>query len=157
MQQYRHKFAITIGASGVVVCIVIVIVIFLAVRWPFTRERIIQGLERMVDSDVRCSRYRLTFLPSPGCDLENVSFVTGEHHAGAGSASGDPCHLAKLLMLQHNLSRVRIDGLRVHLAMPLPPPVDHGRPSTDPSHPKSMLTVRCSRSNEMVLRTILCG
>ena len=126
MQQYRHKFAIAIGASVVVVCIVIVI--FLAVRWPFTEQRIIQGLDRMVDSDIRCSRHRLIFLPSPGCDLENVSVVRGSTTLAQVRHLEIRATWPSLLMLQHNLSCVRIDGLRVHLAMPLPPPVDHGRP-----------------------------
>jgi hypothetical protein len=126
VQKNSRKLAVAIGVSVAIVCVAAGVL--LAVRWPFTENRMVQGLQRMLDSDVRCGRYRMTFFPSPGGDLENVSIVRGRATLAQVRHLEIRSTWPNLLTLTHRLSRVRIEGLSVHIARPLPSPVDHGPP-----------------------------
>src|SRR6201982_2309881 len=48
--------------------------VFLALRWPFTQQRIVQSLQETFPATVTFQNFRPTYFPHPGCVAEGVSF-----------------------------------------------------------------------------------
>lgn len=107
--------------------------IFLAKRWPFTRERVAESLGRATLSKVKIGHLRETFFPHPGCIAEDVTV----------SRDGAPplATIKKLtiegswtavLTLTHRAKQVRAESLRLSIPTHVPPPVpvDSKRPET---------------------------
>jgi hypothetical protein len=46
---------------------------FLALRWPFTQQRIVQSLQKTFPATVTFQNFRPTYFPHPGCVAEGVS------------------------------------------------------------------------------------
>jgi hypothetical protein len=46
----------------------------LAVKWPFTRERVIRQLQQATATTVQMGRFRAVYFPHPGCVAEQVTF-----------------------------------------------------------------------------------
>jgi hypothetical protein len=90
-------------------------VAFLAWRWPFSREAVLQDLEVASLSKVEVGAFHGTYFPRPGCVLERVTF---QHNPKAGSA---PLITVQRLWIEGTFSglftkhvrRIRAQGLRV--------------------------------------------
>jgi hypothetical protein len=105
---------------ALVSCAGVALVLF--IRWPFTEQRVIAGLQRATGSDVQVVRFRKDFLPRPGCTIENVT---------VSRASAQPIARAQkliirtswwtLLSFKKRVSHLRIEQLNVLIPVNLPP------------------------------------
>ena len=62
-----------IAATAAVIIVGIPLVILL-VRWPFTQARMRQSLGESVSGSITFTKFRITYVPFPGCVAENVVF-----------------------------------------------------------------------------------
>ena len=101
-------------AGGLLLVSLAGIALFLALRWPFTEQRIVAALERATGSDVQVGRFRTDLLPQPGCTAENLT---------VSRASENPIARAErltirttwwtLLTFQKRVSQLRIEQHRL--------------------------------------------
>lgn len=90
-------------------------VAFLAWRWPFSREAVVQDLEEASLSKVDVGAFHGTYFPRPGCVLERVIF---QHNPKEGSP---PLITVQRLRIESGFSglftkhvrRIRAEGLRI--------------------------------------------
>jgi len=90
-------------------------VIFLAWRWPFTREAVLKDLEDASMSKVDIGAFHGTYFPRPGCVLEHLTF---QHNPEAGSP---PLITVQRLRVESGFSglftkhvrRIRVEGLHI--------------------------------------------
>ena len=66
-----RRIAVFVG-SGVVLAILVGIII-LRLKWPFSRQELTESVQEIVPGDVQMERFRSTFFPHPGCVAENVT------------------------------------------------------------------------------------
>lgn len=77
-QQHKHKLLgnhfrwVVIAATAAV--IVGIAFVILLLRWPFTQARMTQSLEESVSGSLTFTKFRVTYVPFPGCVAENVVF-----------------------------------------------------------------------------------
>jgi hypothetical protein len=64
------------------VVVFLVTTVFLALRWPLSREAVLNELEDESQSRVNIGGFHGTYFPRPGCVLEHVTF---EHNPKSGS------------------------------------------------------------------------
>lgn len=78
-QQHKHRLLghhfrwVVIAATAAVIIVGIAFVILL-LRWPFTQTRMRQSLGESVSGSVTFTKFRITYVPFPGCVAENVVF-----------------------------------------------------------------------------------
>ena len=113
----RFHWAIWVAAAFVaIICIVVIAV---AIKSPFTQERVAQGLENAVRAKVTFGKFRMVYFPNPGCVAEDVTF------AGAADTGEAPpavtiqkleieARYADLIVRPGYIARVVLNGLRVH-------------------------------------------
>jgi hypothetical protein len=113
----RFHWAIWVAAAFVaIICIVVIAV---AIKSPFTQERVAQGLENAVRAKVTFGKFRMVYFPDPGCVAEDVTF------AGAADTGEAPpavtiqkleieARYADLIVRPGYIARVVLNGLRVH-------------------------------------------
>ena len=98
-----------------ILALVLVAAVFLAWRWPFRREAVIQDLEEATSSKVTVGAFHGTYFPRPGCVLEQVTF---QHNSQPRSAPLITVQRLRVegsffgLFTQH-LRRIRAEGLRL--------------------------------------------
>lgn len=102
-----------VAAAVLLVAIVILAIVFY-LKWPFTRNAIVQDLQQEAGSQVNVGSFRETFFPHPGAIAKQVTFsrdghavITIESLTLVGSYPG---------LLTHHLSTVRADGMNVLVA-----------------------------------------
>ena len=78
--QKSRKFAVP--AVAAVTLIFLAALIFLALRWPFSRAAVVKELEEESFSRVEVGAFHGTYFPRPGCVLEHVVF---QHNPKAGT------------------------------------------------------------------------
>jgi len=91
--QKSRKLAVPIVAALVIVFFLAFI--FLALRWPFSRNAVVKEMEDESFSKVAVGAFHGTYFPRPGCVLEHVVF---QHNPKAGTPP---------LM---TIERIRIEG-----------------------------------------------
>ena len=69
-----HHFRWVVIAATTAVIIVGIAFVILLLRWPFTQARIAQSLGESVSGSVTFTKFRITYVPFPGCVAENVAF-----------------------------------------------------------------------------------
>lgn len=78
-QQHRHRLLghhfrwVVIAATAAIIVVGIAVVILL-LRWPFTQARMAQALGDSLSGSVSFAKFRITYVPFPGCVAENVVF-----------------------------------------------------------------------------------
>ncbi len=78
-QQHKHRLLghhfrwVVVAATAAVIIVGIAFVILL-LRWPFTQARIRQSLGESVSGSITFTKFRVTYVPFPGCVAENVVF-----------------------------------------------------------------------------------
>lgn len=78
-EQHKHRLLghhfrwVVIAATAAVIIVGIAFVILL-LRWPFTQARIRQSLGESVSGSITFTKFRITYVPFPGCVAENVVF-----------------------------------------------------------------------------------
>jgi len=69
-----HHFRwVVIGAVAATIVVGIAFIILL-LRWPFTQARMRQSLGESVSGSITFTKFRVTYVPFPGCVAENVVF-----------------------------------------------------------------------------------
>ncbi|MGE5725001.1 MAG: hypothetical protein ACM34G_07495, partial [Acidobacteriota bacterium] len=58
----------------VLAVIVAVAAVLLALKWPFTRERVTQRLQEATATTVQMAGFKAEYFPHPGCVAEQVTF-----------------------------------------------------------------------------------
>lgn len=104
-----------IPAALATLVLLLVAVVFLAWRWPFSREAVLKDLEEASLSKVEVGAFHETYFPRPGCVLERVVF---QHNPKAGSA---PLITIERLRIEGTFSglfnrhvrSIRAEGLRI--------------------------------------------
>jgi AsmA-like C-terminal region len=115
-----------IAAAIVLLAIFLAAVILLALKWPFTRQRVSHDLEKALGARVQIAGFHQTFFP-PGCIAEGVTLrasrgkavVSIQRLEVAGSYGG---------MLHHFVPLIQATGARVTM-----PPLNGGSSGFSPS------------------------
>lgn len=71
----------TLVVAGVLAIVAGAIALIYTRLSPFSEKSVSEDLSEVSDSTVRIGRYRQTFLPTPGCVLEDVEFRHGPDHS----------------------------------------------------------------------------
>ena len=124
--QASHKPRRRTIAIAVLLCLLAAETVFLAVKWPFTRERIATSLSGFTSSKVQIGRFESTFFPHPGCVLHDVSVERASQKLAVARDLTIVGSWAALLTLQHYVSRIDIRDAQVTLPSPIPPPEESG-------------------------------
>jgi hypothetical protein len=108
-----HKFILPAGLS--IAVIIVLGVLFLVWRWPFTRDAVLTDLEQASMSKVSIVAFHGTYFPRPGCVLDRVTF---QHNPKTGSPPLITIEKLRIesgfagLFAKH-VQRIRAEGLRV--------------------------------------------
>src|SRR3984893_13160416 len=97
------------------VVIFLAAIVFLAWRWPFSREAVLKDLKDASLSKVDVGAFHGTYIPRPGCILEHVTF---QHNPKAGTP---PLITVERLRIEGSFSglftkrvrRIRAEGMRI--------------------------------------------
>ena len=60
--------------AAVGLALIVLGVVFLWARWPFSQKQVVHRLEEASQSKVRFAGFHGTYFPRPGCVLEQVTF-----------------------------------------------------------------------------------
>ncbi|HWG58940.1 MAG TPA: AsmA-like C-terminal region-containing protein [Candidatus Acidoferrales bacterium] len=104
----------------VIAAAIITFVIVLAVRWPFSRERVLRSLGETLGGTAKAERFRSTYFPHPGCIVESLEVTRSNGQAGA-----PPLALAKRMTIEASygdfllrpgyIAKISFDDLQVHI------------------------------------------
>ena len=115
-----HWLIWTAAAAVTIACVVvIVVVIAVAIKSPFTQERVAQGLENTVRAKVTIAKFHMVYFPNPGCVAEDVTFAEAADTGEAPPAVTIQkltieARYADLIVRPGYIARVVLNGLRVH-------------------------------------------
>ncbi|HLJ40559.1 MAG TPA: hypothetical protein VKT50_03630, partial [Candidatus Acidoferrales bacterium] len=65
-----HHFRWVVVAATAAVIVVGIAFVILLLRWPFTQARIRQSLGESVSGSITFTKFRVTYVPFPGCVAE---------------------------------------------------------------------------------------
>jgi hypothetical protein len=126
-----HRFRWAIWFAAALVAVGSVFVIVVAIKSPFTRDRVAQSLEENVRAKVTFGKFRMVYFPHPGCVAEGVTFVR------SGSAENTAplvtvqrveieAHYLDIIARPGYVAMVKLNGLHVQV----PPPGTAGASSS---------------------------
>jgi len=99
----------------------------LALRWPYTQERMTRSIESAAGSKVRFQQFRSTFFPEPGCTIEDLTI---ERIPGVPIARTERIDVRSswwsVLTFRKRVRRIEAQRLQVHIPSPFPPPIRTG-------------------------------
>jgi hypothetical protein len=104
-----------VPAALVAVVIFLAAIVFLALRWPFSREAVLKDLQDASLSKVDIGAFHGTYFPRPGCILEHVTF---QHNPKAGTPPLITVERIRIegsftgLFTSH-VKRIRAEGMRI--------------------------------------------
>ena len=114
-------------ATGLLLAVLAGISALLAVRWPYTQDRVIASLESATGSRVLLDRYRASFFPEPGCTIERLSL---HRNAQQPIARAERVTIRSswwsLLTFRKRIRRIQAQELSVEIPSPVPPPIRSG-------------------------------
>src|ERR1700719_4679549 len=61
-------------ALGILLLAVFSFALFVAIRWPFSEQKLVQSLQETFPATVAIQKFRRTYFPHPGCIAEGVTF-----------------------------------------------------------------------------------
>src|ERR1700737_1954623 len=104
-----------VPAALVAVVIFLAAIVFLALRWPFSREAVLKDLQDASLSKGDIGAFHGTYIPRPGCILEHVTF---QHNPKAGTP---PLITVERIRIEGSFSglftshvkRIRAEGMRI--------------------------------------------
>jgi hypothetical protein len=98
-----------------------------ALRWPYTQERMIASVERATGSKVKLQQYRARFFPQPGCTIENLTI---DRHVQQPIARADRITVQSswwsVLTFRKRIRHIQTERLHIQISSPFPPPVRTG-------------------------------
>ena len=96
-------------------------------KWPFRRDKIIQGLEKTLESRVRMRSFQAVFFPSPGFIAEGTSIGRQDNgkEVELATVRRIECreNWSSLVLLRHRVSKLLVQGLHVAVPTHVPPPM----------------------------------
>ena len=112
----RFHWAIWVAAAFVAIACVVAIAV--AIKSPFTQERVAQGLGNTVGAKVSFGNFHMVYFPNPGCVAEDVTFAeaadTGEAPPAVTIQKLEiEARYADLIVRPGYIARVVLNGLRV--------------------------------------------
>src|SRR5215204_3386601 len=114
-------------AAGLLLAFVAAMIVLLALRWPYTKERVIASIEKATGSSVRLQKYRPSYFPEPGCTLENLSL---ERHAPNPIAVARTITIRSswwtVLTFRKRIRHIEAKQLHIQVPSPFPPPTRTG-------------------------------
>ncbi|HEY1212256.1 MAG TPA: hypothetical protein VGE93_01365, partial [Bryobacteraceae bacterium] len=120
--RYLFRCAITL------LCVLFASGIILFFKWPFTEQKLLQTLEHVSSSQVRLKGFQKIYFPQPGYVSDEITFwrksPNGEVQLGSIKRFEARARWVALLTLTHRLQSIRLNGLRVVIPNPVPPPMD---------------------------------
>jgi AsmA-like C-terminal region len=120
--RYLLRCAITL------LCVLFASGIILFFKWPFTEQKLLQTLEHVSSSEVRLKRFQKIYFPQPGYVGDEITFwrksPKGEVQLGSIRRFEARATWVALLTLTHRLQSIRLNGLRVEIPNPVPPPMN---------------------------------
>src|ERR1700680_2573353 len=104
-----------VAAALAMAIVFLTAIVFLAWRWPFSREAILKDLQDASFGKVATGAFHGTYFPRPGCVLEHVTF---QHNPKAGTP---PLITVERLRIEGTCSglftkhvrRIRAEGMRI--------------------------------------------
>jgi hypothetical protein len=128
LTKHRPSFKRQLALSGAIVLALLVgDGIFLVLKWPFKREKVIASLEHSAWSRVRIKRFHQIFFPSPGYVGEDLTFERDSdgHATQLASVHTLKCYASwsTILVLTHRVKELRMEGLHVYIPARVPPPI----------------------------------
>ncbi len=107
--------------------LLLAVAILLALRWPFTREKLIRSLEHFSSSEVAAAKFHQIYFPHPGYVAEAVTFSRKSDHGMVKLASLNKliCSGSWLAMITftNRVKELQIQGLSVDIKSPVPAPM----------------------------------
>lgn len=105
-------------ATAVVFLLLLSIVgIVLAVRWPFTRSRVLESIRESWTGTVQADRIRSTYFPHPGCIINGLVLTiprqAGEPMQVVMSEAQIQARYSDLILRPGHLARLVVKGLRL--------------------------------------------
>jgi hypothetical protein len=98
-------------------------VMLLALRWPYTNERMIANLEQASGSKVSLDRYRAIFFPQPGCSIENLRMSRNLPYPIVRAARVTiRSSWWSVLTFRKHVSHIQVERLHVLISSPFPAP-----------------------------------
>ncbi|HLZ91599.1 MAG TPA: AsmA-like C-terminal region-containing protein [Candidatus Acidoferrum sp.] len=131
----RKRWLIVTAAA--LLAFAIVGLILLALHWPFTRQRVIDGLQEDFHGTVTFRDFHLTFLPHPGCVAEGAALVRPGFPSSPPFVSAQKliirAHYLDFLLRPGFISRIELQGLQIHVPPigTMPPEPPDPNPSTN--------------------------
>jgi hypothetical protein len=114
-------------AVGLLLAVLAGTLVLLTIRWPYTEDRMIANLERATGSRVFLQRYRATFLPEPGCTIEDLRL---DRHGQQPIARAERVTIRSswwsVLTFQKRVRHIQAERLHVLIPSPLPAPIRTG-------------------------------
>src|SRR5687768_666016 len=99
----------------------------LAIRWPYTRGRMMTSIERATGSRVRLEHYDASYFPEPGCTIKKLTI---DRHAREPIARAEKIVVRSswlsLLTFRKRVRHIHVEGLHIQIPLPFPPPTAGG-------------------------------
>src|SRR5579862_3739126 len=152
--QTRHGIRrwIWVGA-GVVVAGVAVIIILLALNWPFTEAAVAKTLQDRFAREVRIRKFRGTFFP-PGCVAEGVDFLHRKRKDLPPLITVESLTLRTgytgLLRITKLINFVRVEGLHIRVPPKNPNATQETFPLTNSVSGKTLTIAEMTTDNAVV-------
>jgi hypothetical protein len=111
-----------VAGASLLVCLLVPVAILVA-RWPFTQERVLEGLGNATSSEVRAERFRSHVFPRPGCTLEGLTVARGQTRLASADKLIVRSSWWTLLTLQRRVAHMQAVALKVTVPKQIPPRV----------------------------------
>lgn len=121
-ERFKHHVAL---AALVLIALFGVETLFLALKWPFTRSKVLGSLEHFSGSRVQISTFHQIYFPDTGYIAQNVVFTRDSGGAAVQMATVEmlSCHASWFAMLTftHRVKEMQFRGLHVTIPTHVPP------------------------------------
>ena len=107
-----------IAAAVVFLLLLSIVGIVLAVRWPFTRSRVLESIRESWTGTVQADRVRSTYFPRPGCIIDGLVLTIPPRHTGEPiqvvmREARIQARYSDLMLRPGHLARLVVEGLRL--------------------------------------------
>jgi hypothetical protein len=107
------------AAIALLVILLGVATVFLAVHWPFSKERTTRFLEPALHAKIGMSHFRPVYFPRPGCVIDGFTATRGGENGGTPIATAERVNIRAnypdFFLRKGYIARIVIDGLNVQV------------------------------------------
>lgn len=109
-----RKSALIFGIAALLLCIAVIVWVHV---WPFEEGPIVQRLQQAADSRVQVQKFHRTYLPYPGCVLDNVVFTRGNAPKPLITIQHLTIESNYIAILSHRVTRIVAEGAHAFIPM----------------------------------------